>query len=621
MWTGQRFAAWSYRSVRLLEDIDLLRRVIFRIWWFSNVCTAAGILLTQADLIEDRFRWAFRAFMLVYLVSHLPLYIWFKLRPSQPVFAVLTAAVFVTTRFLFSISNVAPHQLLGTEVVLFTLALFMAMLLLEPPFYLTVTTLASTVMVGKVLSVMAETEPGQWRSVAVSSLGVVVGAWGLLNLASWLLSHHHRESARAFAQLAAQNERLERAVEHRAAIIRRQQEHLSRAARMEALGTLAGGIAHDFNNLLMGIQGSASLMQVESNRCAADVEYLANIERCAKSGAELTSQLLGFARSGKYNVVTLDLDRLVDSTLQLFGSAKRQVVLDRQRQEALWPVHADKVQLERVLLNLFNNAAHAMPGGGRMHVETHNVELPVDHQEAIEIPAGRYVHLTVRDEGVGMDAKTLERVFEPFFTSRKDGTGTGLGLATAFGIIKNHDGFIIAKSQLGQGTTMDVYLPACDEPLPEESAAPQAFLPPGDWTVLLVDDEDCVRDVTQNMLETVGCTVLAARNGPETLELFRARQGQIDLVILDMTMPGMSGAEVFDALRAIDSQVKVLLSSGYSAQEHAAALLSRGCNGFLGKPYGVADLVTKLVELLTPSTQDRPFRSVAHCGQTPPYGQ
>jgi len=369
------------------------------------------------------------------------------------------------------------------------------------------------------------------------------------------------------------------------------------AQKMEALGTLAGGIAHDFNNLLMGIQGRTSLMLTDKDSSDPDFEHLMGIEDYVKSASDLTKQLLGFARSGKYEVKPTSLNELIEKNSQLFGRTKKEIKIYRKYQEEVWTVEVDRGQIEQVLMNLYVNAWQAMPGGGALTLETKNVMLDKDFVKPFYLPSGKYVKIMVADEGVGMDEAVQERLFEPFFTTKEMGRGTGLGLASAYGIIKNHDGIINVDSNMGEGTIITIYLPASEARIIEEKELAKAILE-GTETVLLVDDEEIILEVGESMLEEMGYKIITAGNGKEALEIYREKKDQIDAVILDMIMPGMSGGEVYDRLKAFNPDIKVLLSSGYSLNGQATEILNRGCSGFIQKPFKLEAFSQKLREIL-----------------------
>ena len=373
---------------------------------------------------------------------------------------------------------------------------------------------------------------------------------------------------------------------------------LVQAQKMEAIGTLAGGVAHDFNNLLMGIQGRTSLIMLETDRFHPSFEHLQEIENCIQKAAKLTKQLLGFARGGKYEIKPTDLSELVENSVHMFGRTRKDITIFKKYEEKLRPAAVDQSQIEQVLLNILINAWQAMPEGGDLYIQTKNEILYENFVRAYGVAPGKYIKISIRDTGIGMDEKTMNRVFDPFFTTKKKERGTGFGLASAYGIIKNHNGIITVESAKDKGTTFHVYLPASDKPVIEEQKYEQK-ISVGSETVLLVDDETMIIDVSVQMLKKMGYDVLTANNGREAIEIFKQNNDRVAIVILDLIMPGMGGGEVYERLKEIDSNVKVLLSSGYSIDGQAAEILNRGCDGFIQKPFKLNELSYKLRELIS----------------------
>jgi CheY-like chemotaxis protein len=253
--------------------------------------------------------------------------------------------------------------------------------------------------------------------------------------------------------------------------------------------------------------------------------------------------------------------------------------------------------MEQVFMNLYVNAWQAMPGGGEIYLKTEDVLLDEEQAVTYAIKPGKYVKISVTDTGTGMDEKTKDRIFDPFFTTKGMGRGTGLGLATVYGIIKGHKGMINVDSEPGHGTTFNIYLPASEREVVGEKTATRTIAR-GTETILLVDDEKMVLEVSREILEFLGYRVYAAGSGQEALAVYMEKRNEIDLVILDMIMPGISGGETFDRLRGINSGIKVLLSSGYSIEGQAQEILDRGCNGFLQKPFQLEKLSRKVREML-----------------------
>jgi PAS domain S-box-containing protein len=371
-------------------------------------------------------------------------------------------------------------------------------------------------------------------------------------------------------------------------------EHqLQQALRIEAIGTLAGGIAHDFNNLLTGIQGNLSILKIRKKSDDPEYKKILMIEELVQSGAELTRQLLGFAMGGKYEVKPCDVNEVIEKSLKMIDRTKKAITIEKKYEKSVWIVEADRGQIEQVLLNIFVNAAHAMPHGGKLSLTTENVRLSEKEALLLDLPPGKYVKISVADTGTGMDDKTAEHVFEPFFTTKEMGRGTGLGLASAYGIIKNHNGGISLKSKVGEGTTFFIHLPISEKSLSREES-PEIELKKGRETILFVDDEKPIRDIGVELLSELGYQVIPAESGFKALDFFKAHRGAVDLVILDMIMPGMNGRETFHELRKINKEVKVLLQSGYSIDEQTKEVLETGGEGFIQKPFSLKEIAQKI---------------------------
>jgi len=378
---------------------------------------------------------------------------------------------------------------------------------------------------------------------------------------------------------------------------RRLESQLHQALKMEAIGTLAGGIAHDFNNLLTGIMGNISLMLLDTEENHPHRKKLKHMEEYVQNGAGLTRQLLGFARGGKYEIKPTDISRLIRKSADMFGRTRKQIQIHFRLGKKIGTVEVDRGQIEQVLLNLFVNADHAMPEGGDLFLSTENVILEKEYAETCQIAPGSYVKISVTDTGVGMDKTVMQRVFEPFFTTRKMGRGTGMGLASAYGIVKNHGGIIHVYSEPGKGSTFVIYLPVSEKAVVRD-IMPNTEILRGSETLLLVDDEEMIIDVGTHLLQELGYTVISTQSGQEALNIFRRDHKRIHMVILDMIMPEMGGGKVFDGLREILPDVKVLLSSGYSINGKAAEIMAKGCSGFIQKPFTLRQLADKVREVL-----------------------
>lgn len=375
------------------------------------------------------------------------------------------------------------------------------------------------------------------------------------------------------------------------------ERQLQQSQKFEAIGTLAGGIAHDFNNLLMGIQGRASLMSVDLESAHPHLEHIKAIEGYVRSATDLTKQLLGFARGGKYEVRPIDINELLFESATMFGRTKKEIRIHTKLQNPPPVAEIDRRQIEQALLNLYVNAWQAMPEGGELYLETKIITMDDAHCKSYQLEPGRYVKVSVTDTGIGMDESICQRIFDPFFTTKEKARGTGLGLSSAYGIIKNHAGTIMVHSEAGKGTTFNIYLPV-SHAVPYRDVRIETELIKGSETILLVDDEEMIIKVTRTMLEKLGYRVLVAKNGKQAVDKVKINGDKIDLVILDLIMPGIKGDKAFDLIREIQPAMPVILSSGYSLDGQANEVIQRGCNGFIQKPFNISELSQKVRKIL-----------------------
>ena len=377
------------------------------------------------------------------------------------------------------------------------------------------------------------------------------------------------------------------------------QTRLNQAQRMEAVGTLAGGIAHDFNNLLMGIIGNVSLISSKMGGQANILaENLKAIEQCVENGANLTRQLLGYARGGKYQVKAVNLNEIVKRTAGLFGRTKKEIHIESHYQEAVWTVEADQGQIDQVLMNLYVNAWQAMTDDMTLILTTKNRMLQTNVTKALGLKPGPYVTIEVQDRGKGIDPDIIKRIFEPFFTTKTMGRGTGLGLASAFGIIKNHGGMIDVASQVGQGTTVTIYLPAAVSRVPENADKTSDTPRKESGTLLVVDDEPYILEASTAILRELGYQVIPAGSGHQAIAIYKEQADGIDGVLLDMIMPDLSGRQVLAELKKINPAVKVIRSSGYSLDDMEEDDPNALSHGFIQKPYMIEELAATLNEVL-----------------------
>ncbi|MBW1771571.1 MAG: PAS domain S-box protein [Deltaproteobacteria bacterium] len=381
---------------------------------------------------------------------------------------------------------------------------------------------------------------------------------------------------------------------------KRMEEQLLQSQKMEAIRNLAGGIAYDFNNLLMGIQGNTSLLQLDTEAGHIHSGKLKSIEKYVKSGAELTEQLSSFASDAPFDLTPTDMNDLINKCLEMFGPEKKGLTPHKEYQQNLWSVDVAQRQMEHVLLNLCINAWQAMPDGGNLIFKTENIALVEEEARILGVDPGKYVKLVISDTGSGIDEMTRKRIFEPFFSTREMGRGTGLGLAFAYGTIRGHGGIIHVESEKEKGTSFSIFLPSNGQFLEKQKQSVQKILR-GKETVLLVDDEDMIIDVASQMMERLGYEVITSRSGKEAIDLYRKSNDKIDLVILDMGLSDMSGDETVHRLKEINANAKVLFSSGYSIDEQSRSTLALGIEGFLQKPFNLVQLSQKLREVLDQS--------------------
>ncbi len=384
---------------------------------------------------------------------------------------------------------------------------------------------------------------------------------------------------------------------------------LQHVRRMDAIGNLAGGIAHNFNNLLMGIQGNVSLLIQDKKEGDPGYDELAGIERCIDNGAKLTRQLLSFAKGGRYALNVADLNEIVEKSAGMFARTRKEIHVVQDLDRQLASARVDAAQIELALMDLYVNAWHAMSLGGTLRVTTANITLDETFVKPFQLKSGSYLKIDVADTGSGMDESTLERIFDPFYTTRPMGEGTGLGLASVFGIIKKHNGMITVESKIGVGTTFSIYLPAAQtfqkpDALPDAPAHSTAgSLEKGSGTILVVDDEEYILKADEAMLTELGYDVLLAKGGKEAIQVFNQNKDRITLLILDLIMPDLNGEAVYVHVKSLRPQTRVILSSGYSFEGQAGSVLNNGCDGFIQKPYNLRQLSQKIKEVLNPECE------------------
>jgi PAS domain S-box-containing protein len=374
------------------------------------------------------------------------------------------------------------------------------------------------------------------------------------------------------------------------------EEQLVQAQKMDAIGQLAGGIAHDFNNMLAGITGAASLLQLMMEPDDKSAKYLKLILDASGKAADLTSKLLAFGRKESLSSIYVDLHEIINGTVALLERTLDKKTVIRCECKADKPIFSgDYSAIQNTLMNLAINASHAMKDGGTLTVSTRNLFLDEHYCKVspFNLMPGEYIALDVADTGIGIPHDSLGKIFEPFYTTKEHGSGTGLGLASVYGAIQNHKGEIRVDSEIGKGTVFHLYLP-CTEQKIKAQPAKESVLKKGSGTILLIDDEEIIRLTAEPLLKKLGYKVLLAGDGVEGLELFKEEQNSISIVISDMIMPRMNGKELFYKIKEIKGDCPFIISSGYTKDENLNEMRADGLSGFIQKPF----LTDELGELL-----------------------
>ena len=380
---------------------------------------------------------------------------------------------------------------------------------------------------------------------------------------------------------------------------------LQQSQKMEAIGTLAGGVAHDMNNVLAAIMGLASVMESEIEPGSPLLKDVAGIIEACKRGRELTLNLLGYARKGRYRREKVSLNRVAGEIMVLLGrTISRKIILNARLAENLPAIEGDSSQIGHALMNICINATEAIGDEGVLTIETSVVSIEESGQHSnLGLTPGRYVRLEVNDTGAGMSPETLARCCEPFFTTKPAGRGTGLGLSMVYGTVVNHGGALTLDSEVGKGTKVTMLIPEAEGATSKPEVLPrkEPRMVSSARTILLVDDEDMVRSAGKRLLEKLGYSVLLAANGQQALDTYLEKKSEVSLVILDLVMPIMDGVETFHRLRNMDSEVKILVSSGYGEQDKDYALLATEAAGFLQKPFDLQGISEMVAAALKPT--------------------
>ena len=376
---------------------------------------------------------------------------------------------------------------------------------------------------------------------------------------------------------------------------------LQQAQKMEAIGTLAGGIAHDFNNILQAISGYTQILLMEKEASDPDFEKLEAVEKSAQRASDLTKQLLIFSRKVESKLRPIDLKREIEQVSKMLKrTIPKMINIELHLAENLKIINADPAQIEQIMMNLGVNAMDAMPNGGRLIFETENVILDEQYCKThLGAKPGHYVKLSISDTGHGMDKETIEHIFDPFYTTKETGKGTGLGLAMVYGIVKSHNGYIMCYSEPDEGTIFKIYFPVIEKETERvESKEEKVHIKGGNETILLVDDEEAIRELGKDILARFGYTVLIASDGETALEIYRENKKEISLVILDIIMPGMGGRKCLEELLKINPELRIIIASGYSINGPSKEVLKAGAKGFISKPYNINQILKAVRETL-----------------------
>jgi two-component system cell cycle sensor histidine kinase/response regulator CckA len=380
------------------------------------------------------------------------------------------------------------------------------------------------------------------------------------------------------------------------------QEQLLHAQKMESMGILAGGIAHDFNNLLSGILGYASLLKMKIDSGNPLYKYVDTIEKSAVKSSELTKKLLAFSRTVKYRLEVIDINQVIEEFLSIIEKTiSKRINIHKSLASDLWAIEAEPSQIEQAFLNLFINACDAMPEGGKLSIITENYILndeDEEHINFIKAEKGKYIKVSIADTGEGIPAEILNKIFDPFFSTKDKHKGSGLGLSVVYGVVKDHGGYINIKSKPGEGTIFEIIFPISSKPLQKTIFGEKQEVVGGSETILIVDDDKVSRNLGEEILSDKGYKIVLAGTGFKAIEIYRKQKDDIALVILDMIMPGIDGRETCKRLKQINPSLKILISSGFSDETKKDNEFRSWIQGFIQKPYNINELSKKVRRIL-----------------------
>ncbi len=378
------------------------------------------------------------------------------------------------------------------------------------------------------------------------------------------------------------------------------QEQLAQSRKMEAIGQLAGGVAHDFNNTLAGIIGAAQLLKSpKRNIDEKSMKYVDMILKSVNRAADLTAKLLAFGRKGKMDSTVIDVHKIIDDTIAIFnGTIDKNININVRNKAKSSNIVGDDSGLQNAFMNLGINASQAMPNGGEILIKTDNVFLNESfcEESSFDIEDGNYIQVEVQDTGIGISSDNIKQIFEPFFSTKKDGMGTGLGLSAVYGMVQDHHGLVKVSSKVGVGTSFFILLPVTENIL--EIKGSSGIIQSGSGQILLVDDDELIRVTGKHMLEEMGYEVILAEDGGLAVDIFKKNFENIDVVIMDMIMPSMNGREAFNEMKKIDVNCRIIISSGFTKEENLDSLRDNGLNGFIHKPFKDVELSKLLIDVL-----------------------
>lgn len=586
-------------------DREGLRRIIFTMVLALSAVASLFIWFGGQDSFSSPARlWPVRWMMLAWTVMHFPLYLLSRGRHSQAAYLGFCGGSFAVLSVLYQTSNAGPVVNISTEIAQIHSLLFLAMLLFPMRRYLAFSSLICCLFIAWIASRSGHLDQVHGNEAAIALGFIVVAMWLIAALASVLLETYYQQIARAHGELSAFNARLRDEVEMQAGLIRKQQENLTQIQKMEAIGLLAGGIAHDFNNKLTIVRGFGELISENVKVDSPVAGWIRSILEAAGDAGLMTRQLLSFSRREMIAPRSINLNARVEARREVFKRLLGEhIVLAVIPEPALGNCLFDPGQLEEVLVNLVLNARDALGNGGRLEIRTENVLLDGEfialHPDAL---TGPHVSLEVRDTGSGMTQETLSHLFEPFFTTKPTGKGTGLGLATVYGIVKQNGGSIYAESRIGQGSSFRIFLPR----VAAEAVAADVKIKPEigracSGTILVVEDEVRLLELVRVVLTNAGYRVMTAGGPYEAILKSRNDGGEINLLLCDVIMPDGGAGRTVAEISAQRPGIPVLYMSGYADETISAHGIIDRKKNFLRKPFSASDLLEKVGSVIVKS--------------------